>query len=139
MVFISVTYARAGDGRLRYNFGPLNTDSGWRRLNVLVTRARQCMRVFAAMRGDEISADTASAGARLLREFLLFAERGRLTAGPPAAVGGDDHALARDIADELAARGWTVRPQVGAAGYRLDLGVVDEASPGRYLWKTEGA
>ncbi|AHG93502.1 Protein of unknown function DUF4011 (plasmid) [Gemmatirosa kalamazoonensis] len=40
VVFLSVTYARSADGRLRYNFGPLNGDNGWRRLNVITTRAR---------------------------------------------------------------------------------------------------
>ena len=137
VVFISVTYARAGDGKLRHTFGPLNTESGWRRLNVLVTRARQRMRVFSAMRGDEIAADAASPGARLLREFLRFAERGRMTAVAGSAGAPADNPLVRDIAAELGARGWTVVPQVGAAGYRLDLGVVDGQTPGRYLCAIE--
>src|SRR5207245_172271 len=38
VIFISVTYGRAHDGKLRYHLGPLNADNGWRRLNVLVTR-----------------------------------------------------------------------------------------------------
>jgi superfamily I DNA and/or RNA helicase len=41
VIFISVTYAKGADGRLRYNFGPINGENGWRRLNVLTTRARQ--------------------------------------------------------------------------------------------------
>ena len=78
VIFISVTYAKGADGRLRYHFGPLNGENGWRRLNVLITSARQRMKVFSSMRGDEINAAaTTSNGARLLREFLLYAERGR--------------------------------------------------------------
>src|SRR6185436_18999538 len=66
VIFVSVTYARASDGRLRYNFGPLNGANGWRRLNVLVTRAQHQMRVFASMRGAEISVEgTTSRGAQL--------------------------------------------------------------------------
>ncbi len=34
---------------------------------------------------------------------------------------------------ELRRRGLNVVPQVGVAGYRIDLGVLDEASPGRFL------
>lgn len=30
-------------------------------------------------------------------------------------------------------RGWTVHPQVGCSGYRIDIGVVDPRAPGRYL------
>ena len=33
----------------------------------------------------------------------------------------------------LRAQGWTVTPQVGVAGYRVDLGVIDPKAPGRYL------
>ncbi len=34
---------------------------------------------------------------------------------------------------ELVRRGVTVVPQVGVAGYRIDLGVIDDAAPGRFL------
>jgi len=79
VIFISVTYAKGLDGRLRYNFGPLNSANGWRRLNVLTTRARRRMRVFASIKGDEIRPTaTGSDGPRLLRDFLVYAERGRL-------------------------------------------------------------
>ena len=63
VIFLSVTYARSPDGKLRQNFGPLNGENGWRRLNVITTRARRRMRVFSSMPGDEISV----AGAGLWR------------------------------------------------------------------------
>jgi len=47
VIFLSVTYAKASDGKMRYNLGPLNGENGWRRLNVLTTRARKLMRVFS--------------------------------------------------------------------------------------------
>src|SRR5262249_17358123 len=79
VIFISVTYAKGPDGRLRYNFGPLNGQNGWRRLNVLVTQAGRRMRVFSSMRGEDINPTAlASDGPRLLREFLVYAEHGRL-------------------------------------------------------------
>ncbi|MFS8085616.1 MAG: DEAD/DEAH box helicase, partial [Acidobacteriota bacterium] len=79
VIFISVTYAKGPDGKLRYNFGPLNKENGRRRLNVLITRARQCMRLFSSMKGEDINpVATVSEGPRLLREFLLYAEHGRL-------------------------------------------------------------
>jgi very-short-patch-repair endonuclease len=133
-IFISVTYARGADGKLRLNFGPLNGQNGWRRLNVLVTRARQRMRVFSSMRGDEIPAGTTgSDGPRLLREFLLYAERGRLESTAAGAAAETESHFERDVLQELAHRGFTVVPQVGVAGYRIDLGVTDDAAPGRFL------
>ncbi len=55
VIFLSVTYAKAADGVLRYNFGALNGENGWRRLNVLTTRARRRMRVFSSIRGSDIN------------------------------------------------------------------------------------
>ena len=54
-IFLSVTYAKAADGVLRYQFGALNGENGWRRLNVLTTRARRRMRVFSSIRASDIN------------------------------------------------------------------------------------
>jgi len=35
-IIISIAYGKTASGALSYNFGPLNQDGGWRRLNVLV-------------------------------------------------------------------------------------------------------
>jgi very-short-patch-repair endonuclease len=134
VIFISVTYARATDGKLRYNFGPLNGENGWRRLNVLITRARQRMKVFSSMKGDEINAAaTTSRGAYLLREFLLFAERGRLESVSASLTADTESPFERDVLTELTNRGIKVVPQVGVAGYRIDLAVLDDEVPGRFL------
>lgn len=134
VIYLSVTYARAADGKLRYNFGPLNSENGWRRLNVITTRARQCMRVFSSMKGDEINlAATSSLGPRLLREFLLYAEHGRLESTIADAAAKTDSDFEADVMNELTRHNITVVPQVGVAGYRIDLGVLDDSTPGRFL------
>ncbi|MEA2599306.1 MAG: hypothetical protein QOF89_298 [Acidobacteriota bacterium] len=134
VIFLSVTYGRGPDGKLRHNFGPVNGQNGWRRLNVLTTRARHHMRVFSSMRGDEINAAAAaSPGPRLLRDFLLYAQRGRLE-GPMMEAGDEAQTpFERDVFLELSRRGVRLVPRVGVAGYRVDFGVLDDAVPGRYL------
>jgi len=133
-IFLSVTYARGRDGVLRHNFGPINGENGWRRLNVLTTRARRRMVVFSSMRGDEI--DPSSGGSRgpgLLRDFLLFAERGQLQGATVSATADAESLFERQVMEELVRRGVRVQPQVGAAGYRIDMAVVDGEMPGRYV------
>ena len=134
MIFISVTYGKGLDGKLRYNFGPLNGQNGWRRLNVLVSRARRRMRVFSSIRGEDISpVGLTSAGALLLRDFLLYAEYGRLEKTEAAKSGQPESPFEHDVYNELTRRDISVVPQVGAGGYRVDLGVLDAAVPGRYI------
>jgi very-short-patch-repair endonuclease len=134
VILLSVTYARGRDGKLRHNFGPINGENGWRRLNVLTTRARQRMVVFASMRGDDINpAATTSRGAALLREFLLYAEHGRLDSATASAAADTDSPFEREVLAELTQRGLRLQPQVGVAGYRIDFGVMDDEAPGRYV------
>jgi very-short-patch-repair endonuclease len=134
VIYISVTYAKGPDGKLRYNFGPLNKENGRRRLNVLITRARQRMRIFSSMKGDEINpVAISSEGPRLLREFLLYAEKGRLDSSIASLTANTDSPFETDVLTELTRKGLNVVPQVGAAGYRIDLGVLDDISPGRFL------
>jgi very-short-patch-repair endonuclease len=134
VVFLSVTYAKDASGVLRYNFGPLNGENGWRRLNVLTTRARKGMRVFSSMRGDEINpVHATSQGPQLLRDFLLYAEHGRLNSTIARAAAETESPFEREVYTELTLRGIKLQPQVGVAGYRIDLGVLDDLIPGRYL------
>ena len=48
VILFSVGYGQDENGRLIMNFGPLNRDGGWRRLNVAVTRSRLEMKVFSS-------------------------------------------------------------------------------------------
>ena len=134
VIFLSVTYAKNHDGVLRHNFGPINGENGWRRLNVITTRARQHMRVFSSMRGDEIDlTKTQATGARLLREFLLYAERGRLDSVTVSATAQTESPFEAEVLRELSLRGLRLQPQVGIAGYRIDLGVLDDEVGGRFV------
>lgn len=133
-IFLSITYGKSSDGRLRYNFGPLNRENGWRRLNVLVTRARRQMKVFSSIREHDINpAGAVSDGPRLLRDFLGYAEHGRLASAAISKAADAESPFERDVYLELTRRGIHVEPQVGVSGYRIDLGVIDKDLPGRFV------
>lgn len=134
VIFLSVTYAKAHDGRLRYNFGPLNGENGWRRMNVLVTRSKKLMRVFSSIKAEDINlAATASRGAKLLRDFLMYAEHKRLDSPIVSAISETESPFEREVFEELSKRGLALIPQVGASGYRIDFGVLDSAAQGKFI------
>jgi len=132
VILLSVGYGRDHDGRLTMNFGPLNRDGGWRRLNVLVTRARRRCEVFSSIRAEEMRLGEATPrGVIALKEYLHMAEHGRFATAPVPA-GGHDSPLEASVGEALRARGWEVHAQVGVAGFSIDLAVVDPERPGLY-------
>lgn len=133
VIFISVGYGRTPDGHLLMHFGPLQRDGGERRLNVLITRARESCCVYSSIVGDDIDLSrTNSRGAVALRNFLKYAETGLLDTGTETGRNFDSE-FERQVAKAICGRGYEIRPQVGVAGFYIDLAVVDPAMPGRYL------
>lgn len=134
VIFISIGYGRSADGVVSMSFGPLNNEGGERRLNVLITRAKLRCEVFTNITADDIDLSrTTRYSIQALKSFLYFAQHGKLhlpekIEGLPA-----DSPFEETVAGKLGALGYTVRRQVGSRGYYLDLAIVDEANPGRYI------
>lgn len=134
VIFLSITYGPGADGQVRHNFGPINGENGWRRLNVILTRAKLRLKVFSSMRAQDIDPSRAtSLGASYLRAFLGFAERGSF--GAPSLLDGViiEPTFEQTVYNELTKHGLQLVPQIGQAGYRIDFGVMDDAIPGRFL------
>ncbi len=79
-IIISTTFGPATDGKFRRHFGALSRSGGERRLNVLVTRARERIHVFTSIPRNEYvgSVETDElvnvTGRHYLYRFLNFAE-----------------------------------------------------------------
>jgi very-short-patch-repair endonuclease len=136
VIFFSITFGPDAAGKTTMNFGPLNGEGGHRRLNVAISRAREAVVVFATLMPEQIDlAKVRAAGVRDLKHYLEFALKGpRALAERSLPTGLDpDSPFETAVIRMLRDRGWTVHPQVGCSGYRIDIGVVDPRAPGRYL------
>lgn len=139
VIFISCTYGpkEAGAAQMPQRFGPINSASGGRRLNVLFTRSKKRMHVFSSMTEGHILVNpSSSAGVRALKSFLNFAQTGRL---PQIKSTGKepDSDFEIGVMNALKLHGFECEPQVGVAGYFIDLAVKDPGQPGRYLMAIE--
>ena len=136
MIF-SIGYGRDASGKLTMNFGPLNKNGGERRLNVAITRAKKKVTVVSSIRGGDISAEIQTPGVRALREYLNYAEQGgskEFLLRETENTGGEfESPFETEVYEELTARGFNVHKQVGCSGYRIDLAIVDDEHPGRYI------
>jgi len=133
VIFISVGYAKDDSGVLHMQFGPLSGEGGERRLNVLITRARERCEVFSSIIADDIDLRRTSArGAKALKAFLRFAQTGQIDV---PTVSGKDHSseFERQVAQAIRGLGWEVEIEVDQSGFFIDLAVVDPTQPGRYL------
>jgi len=142
VILFSIGYGPDEHGKVSMNFGPLNRDGGERRLNVAITRAKHEVLVFSGLRGDQIDLSrTRARGVRDLKHFLDYAERGPSALAVPGGTvlsgSAPESEFERLVTDRLRAAGYEVQTQVGCSGYRIDLAVVDPATPGRYLLGVE--
>ena len=136
VILFSIGYAPDKDGNVSMNFGPVNQDGGWRRLNVAISRARKEMIVFSVIRPEQIDLSrTRSEGVAGLRGFLDFAAKGSQALPIRKTVGADTTggAFADRVAEELENLGYSVRRNIGSSEYKIDIGVIDPDEEGRYL------
>jgi very-short-patch-repair endonuclease len=140
VIYFSITYGPDAAGKLNLNFGPLNLEGGHRRLNVAVSRARQNVVIFSTLLPEQIDLSKVRAtGVRDLKNYLDFAMRGPRALALQAlpTMTDPDSPFEREVIAVLRNKGWTVHPQVGVSGYRIDFGIVDPRAPGRYLLGVE--
>ncbi len=135
VIIFSVGYGKDATGRLSMNFGPLNKNGGERRLNVLITRAREKNIVVTSIRASDFFPNITAEGVLHLRNYLIFAEKGInfLEAGLLGNLEDFESPLEESIAAAIRQMGYEVVCQVGCAGYRIDLGIVDPMNPKRYI------
>ena len=132
VIFISMTYGpREPGGRVFQRFGPINSDVGWRRLNVLFTRSRKRMHIFSSMGSEDIIAtSTSKRGIHALRDFLRFCETGILHKTERETGRDPDSDFEIAVIARLRDEGFECVPQVGVAGFFIDVAVVDPRESG---------
>ena len=136
VILFSVTYGPDEAGKISMNFGPLNRDGGWRRLNVAVSRARKEMVVFSSLLPEQINTSrTRSEGVAALKNFLTFATNDKLS----IFSSGDNlkkkntAEIAETISAFLNQHGYSVDKLVGHSDFKIDLCVVDPRDSNKYL------
>lgn len=136
VIFFSITYGPDAAGKMTMNFGPLNGEGGHRRLNVAISRAREGVVIYSTLLPEQIDlARVRAAGVRDLKHYLEFALKGPRALVEQSVPTGlePDSPFEVAVIRALRDKNWTVHPQVGCSGYRIDIGVVDPKAPGRYL------
>lgn len=126
-IIFSVAYGKDKDGKMSQNFGPINKSGGERRLNVAFTRAKLNVQLVASIHGYDVNLKNASStGARLLRDYLEFAQNGSIDIADRQ-ESEEQFAEAFDfemqVAEFLQNKGYEVDVKIGASAGSVDMGV----------------
>lgn len=144
VILFSVNYGPDAEGKVSMNFGPINKDGGWRRLNVAVTRSRCEMKVFSSLPPERIKVTEATPeGVLAFRRFLLYAEGNGLwdadISGSTASSGPSFEGrsakfkgIRDDICRRLREKGYYTDTGIGSSEFKVDIGVMDSPDAENY-------
>ena len=123
VIFISTVYGRDAAGNFFQRLGPINSRYGHRRLNVLFTRAKQELRLFTSMKPSDLRIELATSwGVKVLKNFISYARDGHSEVGEFTGREVESE-FERWVMEMLHEQGYEVVPQMGVAGYFIDLAV----------------
>lgn len=133
VILFSIGYGPDKEGRVSMNFGPLNREGGWRRLNVAVTRAKYEMMVFASLQPEMIDlGKTQAKGVVVLKSFLEFARMQNTGKEETLSKQSNDVVL-QDIMSFIKGRGYEVSCEIGQSHFKIDLAVANPQKPEQFL------
>jgi len=137
-IILSVGYAKDAGGNLSHNFGPITHETGHRRLNVAVTRARAHMAVVSSFSWRDVDLSRSKArGTRFLKDFLRYAESGGRLLSDDAATEEPMNSWELEVFDRLSAEGLELVPQYGSSGFRIDMVAKHPDRPGDFVLAIE--
>lgn len=138
VIFIGTVYGPEElGGPVMQRFGPINGVAGQRRLNVLFSRAKQQIVTFSSMTAADIQADeNGNPGPYMLKRWLEYSATGLLHHGKstPREPGSDFEVF---VIGQLRSMGCEPVPQVGVAGFFIDIGVKHPSWPHGFLMGVE--
>jgi len=139
VIFISTVYGpETPGGRVLQRFGStINSPTGHRRLNVLFSRAKRKIVTFTSMKPTDIlEDDNKKIGIHMFRAWLEYSKT-KYISEPVIPKGATESPFEDYVAQQIETMGCIAVPQVGVAGFRIDLGVRHPDWPYGYILGVE--
>lgn len=138
VIFISTVYGpESAGGTVMNRFGPITGVAGKRRLNVLFSRAKRQIVTFSSMTAGDIRAEEhGNPGAFMLKQWLEYARTGKIESGEKTNREPDSE-FECFVINQITSMGCEATPQVGVAGYFVDIGVTHPDWPHGFLMGVE--
>lgn len=124
IIILSTTFGYNIDHKLNMNFGPINREGGYRRLNVAITRAKERLIVVSSLKYSDLEArKLTNDGQRFLAYFLKYAEE----RDSNSFVSGESSSnFISLLGKKINEYGYNVLFNIGINSYKIDLAVIDK-------------
>jgi very-short-patch-repair endonuclease len=135
IIIISVGYGKDAEGVFSTNMGPLSKEeSGYKRLNVAITRARIKTIILSSVEPEMMDEDKIKNGVKYLKHYLHYAKhKDFLKTYTTSETIEFESDFEESVYFTLKNRGHNVTTQVGCSGYRIDLAVKHPKKPGEFI------
>ena len=133
VILFSIGFGPDENGKIYYNFGPLNRVGGKKRLNVAISRSKQEMIVFSSMTPDMIDVNrSANEGVKQFHDFLEYAATGIISESTET-ENFHTKGITLQICDALKAAGYKCQKNIGSSNIKVDVAVINPFDEGEYL------
>lgn len=136
VVIVSTVFGPDANGRVLMTFGDITKRGGERRLNVLFTRAKYRVILVTSLKASDIRT-TSSLGLKLLKDYLAYAESGKLIDTGVRKSGMPVNSFEESIMNAIIKKGYEVDAQVGSLNYSIDLAIKDPKDSSKYILAVE--
>lgn len=130
IIIVSTVFGPHSDSPEVYQRFGINNQFGWRRLNVLFTRAKNQMIIVTSLKSSQVKVgDESGKSIKIFKKYLEYIEQNELTLGKPS---GEpiDNAFQQWAIDQVNSHpdgGFDAEWEVGVSGYRIDIGIKHES------------
>ncbi|MFV8482825.1 AAA domain-containing protein [Mycoplasma sp. 1932B] len=124
IILLVIGFGPNAEGKISHNFGAINQDAGYKRLNVAASRAKEAMFIVSSLKYSDIDTNKSPArGVAFLKDLLKNAEVGVQSVTSNSAM---TQAFKVQLAEELTNLGYIVHTNVGASDFKIDLAIYDK-------------
>ncbi|MFV8477591.1 AAA domain-containing protein [Mycoplasma sp. VS410B] len=121
IILLVIGFGPNSEGKISHNFGAINQDAGYKRLNVAASRAKEAMFIVSSLKYSDIDTNKSPArGVAFLKDILKNAEVGVQSVASNSAI---TQAFKAQLAQELTNLGYIVHTNVGASDFKIDLAI----------------
>ena len=126
-IILSTTFGKNASGKLNLNFGPINREGGYRRLNVAITRSKQKLILVTSLDASYFDlTKITNRGQKMLVGFIDYAKN-RNTSNFNSSKPTDN--FVASLGKILNNKGYEVIYNLGSNQYKIDLAIIDPNNP----------